>query len=205
MPVQCTCSTCGSAFSEVPSKAQARRYCSIECRQRAGYQPRKTLAERFWPRVDLNGPIPPHRSELGACWIWTGGQTTHGYGSMRVGGQGEGMMGAHIASIIIRDGSIPAGMHVLHHCDNPPCVRPDHLFLGTNDDNIRDKIEKGRSGKNGGLRGEQIGNSKLTRDQVDDIRACYARGGVTLAHLGRTYGVSSTQILRIVRGKVWSD
>jgi hypothetical protein len=98
-----------------------------------------SLAERYWSHVDKNGPIV--RPELGACWKWTGAVTDKGYG---VTGENRKNMIASRASWIVNRGPIPDGQFVLHKCDNPPCTNPEHLFLGTKGDNLRDAIQKGR-------------------------------------------------------------
>lgn len=78
------------------------------------------------------------------CWIWTAGKDSWGYGTFRMHGK---VIGSHRASWEIHNGPISKGMSVLHHCDNPPCVNPDHLFIGTHTDNMRDCISKGRNGQ----------------------------------------------------------
>jgi hypothetical protein len=96
-----------------------------------------TPTERFWTRVDKSGE----------CWVWTGAHLPTGYG--RLTGAKRGMY-AHRFSWELHNGPIPDGLLVCHKCDNPPCVRPDHLFLGTNVDNIRDRDAKGRGNGGGG-------------------------------------------------------
>jgi hypothetical protein len=98
------------------------------------------VAERFWPKVDRSGGPD-------ACWPWTATVRSDGYGMIDVGGK---MVGAHRVSWEIANGPIPVGgdYHgtcVLHRCDNPLCVNPSHLFLGTNDDNTKDRDAKGRA------------------------------------------------------------
>lgn len=93
-----------------------------------------SLAERLWAKVD--------RTE--SCWIWTGGTNIKGYGCIGLGERGRGKALAHRVSWELAFGPIPDGLWVLHHCDNPPCVRPDHLWLGTAADNNRDMVAKGR-------------------------------------------------------------
>lgn len=102
---------------------------------------RNTL-ESFWLRVDKLGPIPELKPNLGCCWLWLGRPTPRGYGQHRWEGK---MMRAHRVAWLVSVGPIPAGLFVLHHCDNPPCVNPAHLWLGTHDDNMRDRQEKGRT------------------------------------------------------------
>lgn len=98
------------------------------------------LAERFWQRVERS-PDP------GACWLWTGfSDGGFGYGRMYIGGgrKGRRQERAHRVSWVLHHGAIPEGQLVLHQCDNPLCVRPDHLFLGTDGDNAYDCMNKGR-------------------------------------------------------------
>lgn len=100
-------------------------------------------SERFWPKVNKAGPAPEHRPELGPCWEWTAGQAPHGYGAFAIGGR-EGAVGAHRFAYELLVGPIPDGLSVLHHCDNPPCCNPAHLFLGTRAENMYDAIAKDR-------------------------------------------------------------
>jgi hypothetical protein len=94
----------------------------------------KPLDERFWRHVDASGD----------CWVWTGARSIAGYGKMRLSRPRQ-LMDAHRVSWELHNGPIPDGFLVLHRCDNPPCVRPEHLFLGTHADNAADKIAKGRA------------------------------------------------------------
>lgn len=145
---------------------------------------------RFWKRVDKEGPIHPI---LGQCWQWIGYKLKTGYGKFTWGL-------AHRYSWSVHRGEIPDGISVLHQCDNPSCVNPDHLFLGTQLGNMMDMQEKGRS-----ARGEKQGSSKLTEAEVLEIRQRYRRyshkhGSGALA---KQYGVSLTEIWRIVHGERW--
>lgn len=98
-----------------------------------GKFPQGSAEERFWRYVD----------KTDECWTWTGGRINGGYGCFSV--DGETNVAAHRFSYQLHNGEIPAGLVVCHRCDNPPCVRPDHLFLGTQLDNVRDMFSKGRS------------------------------------------------------------
>lgn len=101
-----------------------------------------SIQERFWKRVNKNGPVPAHCPHLGPCWLWAGSGDGR-YGSVSVNGR---VVKAHRVSFELQFGEIPAGLMVLHHCDNPACVRPSHLFSGTQSDNLKDCASKGRSG-----------------------------------------------------------
>ncbi len=102
------------------------------------------IAERFWAKVNKEGPIV--RDGLTPCWMWTGTLSRRGYGSLSRGRRDQGHVRATRLSWELHVGPIPDGLFVLHHCDNPPCVRPEHLFLGTQRDNITDMVSKGRRG-----------------------------------------------------------
>lgn len=98
------------------------------------------------------------------CWLWVGSTNIHGYGKILVR---KKQLGAHRYSWMLHNGDIPKGLCVLHRCDNPTCVNPDHLFLGTRKENMMDMVNKGR---NVPTRGESSGMAKLTEDQVLSIR-----------------------------------
>ncbi len=169
---------------------------------------------RFWAKVNKSsGPIPSHRVELGACWLWTGGKSLDGYGRFRVGRASAGTIQAHrwpletFLGRALREGTVAC-----HHCDNPSCVRPEHLFEGTQLENERDKQTKGRTprGERHGrhtrpeatARGSRSGRAKLTEAQVLAIRdrvAC----GESQAAIARSLGVTPTIVSRILRGKIW--
>ena len=105
------------------------------CRRCNGGYDSRPLAERFWPKVQKGD----------GCWIWTaGGDRTTGYGRIRIGTRGTLQALAHRVAWELTYGPVPEGLIVCHHCDNPRCVRPDHLFVGTYVDNMRDAEAKGR-------------------------------------------------------------
>lgn len=146
----------------------------------------KPIEERFWAKVN----------KTESCWLWTGFLDKDGYGFIRQGGAKGKMVRAHRFSWELTNGKIEEGMKVLHNCpggDNPSCVNPNHLFLGTQQDNIADMVIKGR----------HVGNSKLSAIEVEEIRLLYSSGCSTQAQLGAMFGVDGSHIGQIVRGGRW--
>lgn len=147
----------------------------------------------FWSKVSRRAP-----SE---CWEFTGARDENGYGRLSVYSHGTSL--AHRKAWEETNGPIPPGMFVCHRCDNPPCCNPGHLFLGTNLDNTRDRVAKGRpGGTRSPLRGESALNAKLDAEKVREIRRLAEQtGGPELA---RRFGVAHSLIYRIVRRKAWA-
>jgi len=153
-----------------------------------------TLEERFWSKVRKTDAAE-------GCWEWSASKTKLGYGQFRVGGRKGEMLKAHRVSYDLYCGEI-GDLCVLHRCDNRACVRPDHLFLGTQLDNIADREAKGRGGQQL-RRGEGNGRAKLTSEQVLHIRDRYAVGGVSMGKMAGEFGVSKALISDILRRKTW--
>lgn len=149
--------------------------------------------EAFWAKVAI-------ATDNGACWEWLGFRTNDGYGQMKWDRRAQK---AHRVSWILANGEIPNNLWVLHSCDNPPCVNPNHLFLGTRQDNTADMDAKGRRSHKPINEGEKHPHHKLTNLQVDEIRQRFAKGGVSLSALGREFNVCYQQIRRIVQRKAW--
>lgn len=140
------------------------------------------------------------------CWTLRLRPHTTGYTQISQG-RGTNLLG-HRISWEIHCGPIPDGMFVCHSCDNPGCVRPDHLFLGSAKDNTQDMMGKGRhrapsKGPNRPLRRMEATMRKLDEEQVATIRERFAAGGVSMRQLGREYGVTHESIRKIVRGITW--
>lgn len=133
-------------------------------------------------------------SEAG-CWEWTGGRDSDGYGRQKLRGKTRG---AHVISYSLFVGVPIDGLCVLHRCDNPPCINPDHLFLGTHGDNSADRVAKGRQ-----ARGSSIGNAKLTDQSVSEIRSLYASGRYSQQDVASMFNVTKTSIRLIVKGRTW--
>jgi hypothetical protein len=156
------------------------------------------LWRRFWAKVDRDGPIHP---DLGtACWLWTGLRDKDGYG--KIGWNYKGNIRTHRLGWELQYGeAVPAGLQVCHKCDNPSCVRGDHLFIGTNRDNKADSVRKKRHGY-----GERNGRAKLTEEQVREIRQRYRprdrKNGI--AAMSREFGVSDFMIHCILVRANWT-
>lgn len=148
-----------------------------------------TYSARFLAKVSIAG--------AGNCWLWTGGRHVRGYGIFKLKNKS---WKAHRVSWLIHRGPIPNGLHVLHKCDNPPCVNPRHLFLGTHQDNMDDRDAEGRRAP---PKGEKNGRAILTRKKVRQIRRIYAAGGITQKVLGARYGFAQAHISAITTGKLW--
>jgi hypothetical protein len=161
---------------------------------------------RFWRKVNI--------STRNECWIWNAARNRRGYG--RFGFNGKNWLAARFA-YLISNKELPFGMCVLHRCDNPPCVNPRHLWIGTRADNNRDCAEKGRVSLVGAehvkhlrrihperfARGERAGAAKLSAVNIKEIRDRYSHGGVLQRELGEEYGVNQVTISAIVRSKSW--
>lgn len=165
-----------------------------------------TLPERFWRYVE--------RSDHG-CWAWLGMKNSKGYGRIRVGGKGSQIRLAHRVSYELHFGAIPDALCVLHRCDNPACVRPDHLFIGTPLDNSRDMVNKGRgyivhhAGDAHARRkhpecwpvGSNHQSAKLTEVQIPEILAL--KGVRSDRKVAAQFGVTRNAIRMIWSGKSW--
>lgn len=161
-------------------------------------------AQRFWSKVS---PEPNS-----GCWLWTAALGTHGYGSFMERG---GPQKAHRVAWGLSRGEIPSGLHVLHHCDNRACVNPDHLRLGTNADNIADKVSRNRGNQPRGdqhwtrqrpvpTRGERNGMARMTRDRAEHIRVILSAGVVRQKDVAAAFGVALNVVRKINRGTHWA-
>jgi hypothetical protein len=143
----------------------------------------------FWKKVNVQGPDD--------CWEWIA-SLRDGYGSFRVDGK---LVGSHRVAYELTHGPIPEGLCACHTCDNPACVNPRHLFLGTNQDNVLDMEAKGRAIH---PRGEKQGSAKLTEEQVHEIRRLYAlENHLSQTKIGILFGIKVAQVSRIVNYKFW--
>jgi hypothetical protein len=134
----------------------------------------------------------------GGCWLWAGCDVTSGYGRLFVNGK---RVGAHRLSWEVHRGPIPDGLFVCHRCDVRQCCNPDHLFLGTAAENIRDTYAKGRGVNN---RGSRSGSAKLTEGLAKRVAAALADGEEQSA-VARRFGVTQSAVSRIRLGRAWSE
>lgn len=149
------------------------------------------VRRRFWSNVAAA------RKE--DCWLWVGSLSTKGYGNFTIQCK---YWSSHRVAWELVNGPIPDGLCVLHRCDNPRCVNPAHLFLGTQLENIRDRDRKGRQVA---MRGEKHGGAKLTTAQVREIRNRSTGRRGEQVQFAREFGVDQTLISLIIKNRIWVD
>lgn len=163
------------------------------------------LIARFWANVDRNGPVAPGMKS--PCWIWTAGTFTNGYGQFRVGSR---KVRAHRAAYELTVGPLPHSARALHRCDVRRCVRAgaedSHIFSGTDADNVRDCVAKGRSVPPPAvhLAGATNPSAKLTAADVARLRA-HRRDGWSYRRLAGAFRISLSQVKNIVHGRCWKE
>lgn len=151
------------------------------------------------PRPLLDRLLAKVRTSESGCWEFTGGRAAKGYGVIYSHDHRRNIP-AHRASWYVHRGDIPSGMFVCHKCDNPPCVNPDHLFVGTPADNVRDMVRKNRHPPQ--CRGPNKFAAKLDEDQVREIRR-RASAGDHPRKLAAEFGVHVVNIRHIIKGRTW--
>ena len=153
----------------------------------------ESLARRFWSKVQKQSPD--------SCWEWQAYTNKNGYGWMYVDGASRP---SHRVSALLNNliDSLSNPLHVLHRCDNPKCCNPKHLFLGTNKENVADRVSKGRT-RSVSKHGEANGMSKLTKEQVGQIRGLYFAAQFSQSQLARKYGIRQSHVSRLVNQVRW--
>jgi len=184
------CQGCGKPMEIKPFQVRlgVGKFCSYTCRV-------YTRPEDFWPRVNREGPVPPHRPELGPCWLWTGATTPGGYGRFTLN---KVYKSTHRVSYELTHGLIPDGLDVLHRCDVRMCVNPAHLFLGTDLDNMADMVAKGRQ-----TLGTRNAMAKLNAEKVRDIKKRCGAKEISQSAIAREYGVDQCTVVDILQGRTW--
>lgn len=173
---------------------KARGLCNahwLRLRRRGTLDPVKPrpIGERLWGKV----------VKTDACWIWSGAKNNKGYGQIQLGGRGVGIALTHRVVFELENGPVPVGMCVMHTCDQPACVRPDHLVLGTVAENNADMRRKNR-----GIAGERHPKHRLTAADIACIRTS-ARAGVSARELASDFAVKANTINGIVAGRSWKS
>ena len=194
--VKLTCAICCKYFyrklAEITRNKKRGRnsvYCSRECRDKAITIPLKVRFQQYI------GPTTPK-----GCILWTGTISSNGYGRILKDSSHPGprILQAHRLAWEYANGPIPNGFDILHTCDNPPCINPEHLVLGTQQDNMADMVSKGRQHK-----GQTCHLSQLTEEIVLAIRSEYKRRRVTLQYLADKYDTTFSNVSAIIRRKSW--
>lgn len=188
------CKNCLIEFNTIKKK---QKYCSRKCmgigqtnnsfyNTATKEQKIEKIRYKFEKFVIKNG---------NQCWKWKG-SWGGGYPQININ---KRIIRGHRASYLLNISDIPSGMFVLHKCDNKECCNPEHLFLGTQKDNMRDKINKGRSNI---VRGEKCSFAKLKTNDVLKIKLMI-KNGILLSNISKIYNVSDTLIRKIKNNKVW--
>lgn len=165
--------------------------------KRIGNYIKRPQEERYWAKVNKHGPVPTHRPELGPCWVWTG-CLSHGYGHILFNGK---VQQVNRVAFLLDNGRWP-NPFACHECDNKKCVRPDHLFEGTNRDNMIDMVRKGRACTSyPSNTGENNCNAKLTWGNVDIIREEHPTVGMVV--LAKRFHVSHQVIHAVIKFRTW--
>lgn len=143
--------------------------------------------------------IPKIKIDSSGCWLFIGSRDELGYGRFRDPKSKSYLMSAHRSSYLLFRGKIPDGMIVCHSCDNPSCVNPSHLFIGSHKDNSLDMMKKGRDR----IVGIKNGRAKLTEENILNIRFLYDQGELSDREIGKLYGVVETTIANIGKRNSW--
>jgi hypothetical protein len=171
-----SCTWCGGTLYRRASRVRPQMFCDQA--QFHAWRVQQGILS-FWDKV----------AKTEACWLWTKGTDKHGYGKVQ---HDNRTRRAHQRAWELTYGSIPAGLMVCHSCDNPPCVNPEHLFLGTNSDNQQDAIRKGRKH---GPTGEECSWRKVTEAQAAEIARL--RGVLPQRQIARQFGITQSTVCRI--------
>lgn len=154
------------------------------------------IEDRFWKKVNV--------VKGNECWNWISFCNPKGYGMFRIGGRKGRMWLSHRVAWVLTHGDILDDLQVLHRCDNPPCVNPAHLYLGRNSDNIRDKVDRGRSSfSQPKHQNDKHWRAKLTNEQVQYIRSNYKGIKGEQLKFAQQYNVSRATICNILKNKSW--
>jgi predicted nucleic acid-binding Zn ribbon protein len=182
------CPVCQKSYQR-DTKHKNSFYCSKKCFGVIAAERKRNTEENFWLHVDKNGS--------NGCWIWKGRTDSWGYGRLTWHTEHKA---AHRLAYELTFGPIPNNLLCCHHCDNPKCVNPYHIFLGTDADNMADKKSKGREVH---PRGENHPSAKLTFSQVQEIREMYATGLYSYLDIAHKFSVAKSTIGMLIREVSW--
>ncbi len=188
------CAHCGRLFLATLKALRMGqgRFCTVRCAVRGTPRTSRPLLDRFLDLADQSGgPL--------ACWPWKGSRNPQGYGRMGDVPPKRTGAAAHRVAYRLFVEPIPEGLFVLHHCDNPWCVNPRHLFLGTQQQNVDDCRTKGRAHY---ARGEKIALAKLTGSAIPMVRLAHAVGRLP-REIAAHFGICESQVRNIVHGRAW--
>lgn len=182
------CELCGAPFFTWPYMVRngTGRFCGLSCRSKART---KDVADRFWAKVDKNGPPHPYAPSLGSCWLWTGSLNNKGYGRINISGKSR--YAHRVAWSLTNDQPLADDRLGCHTCDRQNCVRPTHLFDGSPEDNQLDAAQEGRL------------FHKLSPDRVRLIRQRCA-DGVPRRAVAREFGITPRTVADILERVIWA-
>lgn len=194
------CEKCKTKFTWVRSKNQSiPRFCSLKCREHTGFIPGGKFRTSSENKEEKYSRMKRNLERLvikkDGCWEWQGDIENNGYARLSI--RDVPARHAHRASYLLYKGEIPEGLQVNHLCHVRSCCNPEHLYLGSQKENMKDKIDLDRQAK-----GSKNGNSKLTEKQVKEIKILLEKG-LTCAQIGKQYEVSGTTILNIKTLRQW--
>lgn len=189
-----TCQQCGKHFFTIITTISKRKYCSQTCSGRArSINTLVNTKKRFMSRTQL---LP------NGCWYWLGAKKG-AYGTIGIGRQR--FLAHRISCVLFKDFDINSPLFICHHCDNPTCVNPEHLFPGTPSDNIKDAYNKGRIVPRNFPHyiGQENPNSVLTEAEIPIIRSLYSTGRYTLREIGAMFNISYATVKQIADRVTW--
>lgn len=152
----------------------------------------KSIAARFWPKVDRRG--------ADECWPWLASKDRHGYGHISAGRRGKSPLKAYRVSYELANGPIPEGLHVRHTCDNPHCVNPAHLLVGTAADNVADRMNRGRFNSAVIANLQCSWRRAFSEDEVEQIKTL-AAANMSQRQIGRMFNVHASTVALYLKGK----
>jgi hypothetical protein len=192
------CEACGKEFKVHDFRANEAKYCSMKCSGIGRAGRRKTYTEEDkLAAVKRSIEKNAIKGKEGECWGWKASTIRHGYPQLTCKYSLFKHKNAAIGSYVIHKGPIPEGMVVMHTCNNPICTNPDHLEIGTQQQNIDYKVSLNRQN-----RGEKVNTAKLTEEQVREIRKLM-EDGVSVQTVAVMYGMSNTTVYDIKKRKIW--